>query len=89
MQTRYYVIGIGYDENDNITDHEQGFGDFDTYREAKELFLELMSRNRSTFFENAPDIYQLEIEIQECEENEEESSCIDVLDSWQFINPLY
>lgn len=89
MQTRYYVMGIGYDENEHITDHEQSFGDFNTYEEARELFIELMRRNRTSFFETARNIYQLCIEIQECEEDEEGSSCVDLLDEWWFVNPRY
>ena len=29
MEIRYYVCGIGYDENDCVTDYEQSFGDFE------------------------------------------------------------
>lgn len=89
MQTRYYVVGMGYDESDNVTDHEQYFGDFDTYGEARELFIELMRRDRSSFFENARDIYQLFIAIEECEEDGDETTCVDIKDEWWLVNPIY
>ena len=82
MKTRYYVIGMGYDENDWVTDDEQYFGDFDTYEEARELLIELMYRDRTSFFEKTPDLYQLCIQIEECEEDEEETTCIDIHDEW-------
>ena len=89
MQTRYYVVGMGYDESDNVTDHEQYFGCFNKYEEAKELFIELMRRNRTSFFETARDMYQLCIQIEECEEDDEEITCVDVHDEWWLVNPIY
>lgn len=88
-KTRYYVMGIGYDKDDKITDYEKCFGDFDTYDEAKKLLLELMRRDRTSFFEAAKDLYQLYIEIQECEEDAEGSSCVDLLDIWWLLNRNY
>ena len=32
---RYYVSGIGFNNNDCVTDDEWDFGDFDTYEEAE------------------------------------------------------
>ncbi len=86
MKIRYYVMGIGYAENNFITDYKQSFGDFDTYEEARELFIELMRRDRSSFFENARDIYQLLIQI---EEYEEETDFVYVKDEWWLVNPKY
>ena len=34
MKNRYYIYGLGYDENNRITDYEKYIGDFDTYEEA-------------------------------------------------------
>lgn len=87
MKTRYYVVGMGYDENDHVTDYEQYFGDFDTLDEARSLLIELMRINRVTFFENIPCIYQLCICIEECEEDEEGAICVDVHDEWWLVNP--
>ena len=91
METRYYVYGLGYDENDCVTDYSQYFGDFDTYDEAFELFEELQNRSPESFFENAPKLYQLVIQIEECEEDEDDESteCVDVYDEWWFKNPNY
>ena len=86
---RYYVCGIGYDELDRITDHEQSFGDFDTYEEAYELFVRLQCRNAESFFENAPDLYQLVVEIEECEEYDDATECVDVRNEWRIVNPKF
>lgn len=89
VKTRYYVCGIGYDEMDRITDYEQSFGDFDTYEEAYELFVKLQCRNAESFFENAPDIYQVVIELEECEEYDEGSECVDIRNAWRVVNPNF
>ena len=41
MKIRYYVCGIGYDKNDCVTDDEWDFGDFETYEEEYNLFVQL------------------------------------------------
>ncbi len=89
MKTRYYVCGIGYNENNCVTDHEQSFGDFDTYDEARDRLIELMSKGRESFFTDANDIYQLCVQIEECEETEDETNCVDILDEWWFVNMNY
>ena len=89
MQIRYYVCGLGYDENDCVTDYEQSFGDFDTYEEAYELFVKLQCRDDETFFEKAPELYQLLIQLEECEEHDDYSECIDVKNEWWIINPNF
>lgn len=89
METRYYVCGLGYDENENITDHEQSFGDFDTYEEAYELFVKLQCRKAESFFEGAPGIYQLLIQLEECEETDGAIECIDVKNEWWITNPNF
>ena len=68
MKTRYYVCGTGYDEHDSVTDYEQDFGEFDTYEEAFELFTKLQSKDDELFFINAPEVYALLVQVEECEE---------------------
>lgn len=89
METRYYVCGLGYDENDCVTDHEQYFGDFDTYEEAYELFVKLQCRDEASFFTEVPRMYQLLIQLEECEEDEDDTECIDVHNEWWIINPKF
>lgn len=89
MKTRYYVCGLGYDENDCVTDYEQEFGDFDTYEEAYELFVKLQCKDIETFFENEPEVCKLLIHLEECEETEDEISCIDVKNEWWIDNPNF
>ena len=89
MKTRYYVCGLGYDEHDCITDYEQDFGDFDTYEEAYELFVKLQCRDTGWFFESSTDIYQLLLQLEECEEDDDEINCIDVKNEWCIINPNF
>ena len=89
MKTRYYVSGIGYDENNEVTDYEMDFGDFDTHEEAYELFVKLQCRSEESFFTNAPEVYELLIQLEECEETDEEISCIDVKNEWWITNPNY
>ena len=86
---RYYVCGLGYDKNDCVTDHEQYFGDFDTYEEAYEEFVRLQCRDTGWFFRYAPNVYQMLLQLEECEETDEEINCIDVKNEWWIINPNY
>ena len=86
---RYYVCGIGYDENDCVTDYEQDFGDFDTYEEAYECFVKLQDKDAATFFEEAPDIYSLFLQVEECDETENEVNCIDIKNEWNVVNPNF
>lgn len=86
---RYYVSGIGYDENDCITDYEKDFGDFDIYEEAYELFVKLQCRSEESFFTKAPKICQLLVQLEECKETDEGINCIDVKNEWWIINPNY
>lgn len=87
METRYYVCCIGYDENDCVLSIAQDFGDFDTYEEAYELFVKLQNRSDESFFEKIPDAYQLLIQLEECEEDDYEINCVDVINEWWIINP--
>lgn len=89
MKIRYYVCGLGYDEDARITDYEQYFGDFDTYEEAYELFVKLQCRDEESFFTNAPEIYQLLIQLEECEETEDMISCVDVRNELLINNPNF
>jgi hypothetical protein len=89
MKTRYHVCGLGYDQNNCITDYEQYFGDFDTYEEAYEEFVMLQCRDVAWFFGGTPNIYQLLLQLEECEEDDYEVNCIDVKNEWWIINPNY
>ena len=89
MTTRFYVCGVGYDKDDCVTDYEQSFGDFDTYEEAYELFVKLQCKSKESFFVTAPAIYQLLIQLEECEETDDEIECIDVKNEWWITNPNY
>ena len=89
MKTRYYVCGLGYDVNDYITDYDFDFGDFDTYEEAYELFVKLQRRSAETLFEDAPELCYLLIQIEECEETEDEISCVDIKNEFHIFNPNF
>ena len=89
MKTRYYVCGLGYDENNCITDYEGRFGDFDTYEKAYEEFVTLQCRDTGWFFEDTPNLYQLLLQLEECEEDDDESNCVDVRNEWWIINPNF
>lgn len=88
-EIRFYVCGLGYDEHDRITDHEWSFGDFDTYEEAYELFVKLQCKDKESFFANTPDVYQMTIQLEECEEYEDETECVDVRNEWIIFNPKF
>lgn len=89
MKIRYYVCGLGYDENGDAIDYEVGFGDFDTCEEAYKLFEELESRSAESFFVNASKVYEIGIRLEECEETEDEIECIDIKDEFGIINPSF
>ena len=91
--TRYYLCGIGYDENNRVTDNEWTFGVFADYAEAYEHFVKLQCRNAASFFKdtnsNVYNVYQLLIQLEECEENEDGVECIDVRNEFWVTNPNY
>ena len=89
MKTRYYVCGLGYGEDDCITDYDKDFGDFDTYEEAYDLFVKLQCANETALFTEAPDIYQLLIQVEECEEGDDFISCTNVRNEWWITNPNF
>ena len=89
MKIRYYVCGLGYDENDCITDYEMDFGDFDTLAEAYELFVQLQCRDVASFFKRKSAPYQLLIQLEECEETDDAIECIDVRNEWWIENPNF
>jgi hypothetical protein len=89
MKTRYYVCGLGYDENDHVTDYECDFGDFDTYEEAYELFIKLQCSNPESLFSHQFASYQMLIQLEECEETDDEINCIDVKNEWWIVNPNF
>ena len=87
MKIRYYVCGLCYDEHDSILDGSMSFGDFDTYEEAYKLFVKLQCKNANYFFEGAPGVYQVLVQLEECEEYDDYSECIDVKNEWWIENP--
>lgn len=90
METRYYVCGIGYDKNDCVTDYEWDFGDFDTYKEAYNLFVQLQCRDvASLFSESKSNVYQMLLQLEECEETNDYIECIDVKNEWWVENPNF
>ena len=86
---RYYVCGLGYNEDGSANDYEMFFGDFDTCEEAYRLLDELEERDAELFFVDASNVYEIEIRLEECEETEEENECIDVLDELSITNPNF
>jgi hypothetical protein len=84
---RYYVCGLGYDKNNEVTDYETEFGDFDTFEEAYEEFVKLQCRDTGWFFRYATDIYQLLLQLEECEETDDAINCIGVKNEWWILNP--
>ena len=89
MKTRYYVCGIGYNKHECIIDYVQDFGNFDTYEEAYEIFVKLQCKNVESFFVDTPAVSKLFIQLEECEETNDEITCIDVKNEWWIINPDY
>lgn len=90
MKIRYYVSGIGYDNDECVTDDSWDFGDFDTYEEAYELFVKLQCRNASSFFtEKENNVYEMLIQLEECEETDELIECVDVKNEWWVQNPNF
>lgn len=89
MKTEYYVCGIGYDEKNNVTDYGQSLGVFDKYVDAYEFFVKLQCRNEASFFIKNYKLYQMLIQIEECEVIENEINCVDVKNEWWITNPHY
>jgi hypothetical protein len=57
--------------------------------EAYELFVKLQCRSAESFFTKASDVYYVLIQLEECEENDEEINCIDVKNEWWITNPNF
>ena len=89
MKTVYCVCGLGYDKNNHITDYEMYLGDFGTYEAAYEEFVKCQCRDTGWFFRHAEDVYQLLIQLEECEDDGDEINCIDVKNEWWIINPNF
>lgn len=88
-EIRYYICGLGYNKNNCITDAEIYFGEFDTYEAAYEEFVKLQCKDTGWFFNHTTDIDQLLLQLEECEETEEEINCIDVKNEWWITNPNF
>jgi hypothetical protein len=89
MKIRYYISALAYDKDDCITDYEQDFGDFDTYEETYEEFVKLQYKDAEWFFKKQANEYRLLIQLEECEETDEEINCIDVKNEWWITNPNF
>lgn len=89
MEIRYYVCGLGYDENDCVVDYEVDFGDFDTYEEAYECFVKVQCSDPELLFSHPFASYQMLVQLEECEEDDEEINCIDVKNEWWIENPNF
>jgi hypothetical protein len=89
MKIRYYVCGLGYDVNGNITDYEKYYGDFDTYEQAYARFVTVQCMSRDVLFANARGVNQLLVQLEECEVADEEINCIDVRNEWWITNPNF
>lgn len=87
---RYYVCGLGYDSNDYITDYETDFGDFDTYKEAYDLFIRLLNKDNESFFiGKMSNVYKMLIQLEECEETKNNIKCIHVKNEAWIYNPNF
>ena len=86
---RYYVCGLGYNENYEAIDYECSFGDFDTYEEAYELFVQLQCRSAESFFVNASEVYSIDLRVEECEETEDSIECFHIRNEFGVFNPKF
>lgn len=86
---KYCVYGLGYDKNDCITDYEHSFGYFYSYEKAYELFVRLQCGHWELFFIEEPNLSKLLLQLEECEETEDEINCIDVKNEWWITNPNF
>lgn len=89
MKIRYYVCGLGYDQNYEAVDYECNFGGFDTYEEAYELFVKLQCEDAKLFFVDAPDVYSIDLRVEECEETDIAIECFQIRNEWGIINPKF
>jgi hypothetical protein len=85
----YCVCGLGYDKNNCITDYEMYLGSFDTYEKAYELFVHLQCKDAAWFFNGYTDVYQMLLQLEECEDDGNEINCIDVKNEWWITNPNF
>ena len=83
---RYYVCGLGYDDNDCVTDYEKSFGDFDSYEESYELFVKVQCRGAALFADIESKVRKLLVQVEECKEDECEINCINVKNEWWIDN---
>ena len=89
MKIRYYVCGLGYDKNLEIIDYEVDFGDFDTYVEAYELFVKLQCRDAESFFVDAPEVYSIDLRVEECEVTDDAIECFNIKNEFGIFNPKF
>ena len=89
MKIRYYVCGLGYNKNYEAVDYECNFGGFDTYEEAYELFVKLQCKDAEFFFSDAPDVYSIDLRVEECEETEVIIDCFNIKNEFGIFNPKF
>lgn len=90
MGIMYYVCGIGYDKDDCATDYEWDFGVFDTYEEAYKRFVNVQCNDAASFFTGrTANVYQMLVQLEECEETEDCIECVDVKNEWWVENPAF
>ena len=89
MKIRYYVCGLGYDKDNCVIDYECDFGDFDTYEEAYECFVRVQCSNPESLFTHKFASCQMLIQLEECEETDDEINCIDVKNECLIENPNF
>jgi hypothetical protein len=85
--TFYCVCGIGYNKDDKITDYEKYYGNFDNYDDAYTLFVNLRTKSVASFFEDAPeDVYKILVQLEECEETDDDITCIDTKNEFTVVH---
>ena len=88
MKIRYSVCGLGYYKNNFTTDYIWEFGDFDTYEEAYNCFVQLQCKDEASFFiESESNVYKMQLRLEKCEVIDNCIDWIDVKNEWWIINP--
>ena len=58
-------------------------------KEAYEEFVKLQCRDPEWFFKERVNDYQILVQLEECEETDDEINCVDVKNEWWIINPNF
>ena len=51
--------------------------------------MKLRCKPHETFFENAAGVNELLLQVEECEEHEDYTECVDVRNEWYIVNPNF